>query len=147
MINLCPDLSIYVKTKEWGKLAEHIFSTDAEQLEGLSHYTPERAAKGLAKKHGLAAAKIYSALGMRILNKGQSKYYRYALEHFQKAGKLYRKAGRDQLWMEVVEKVRRNHSRKYSFIPYFEKIVAGRPLKEPESFKTRALKRWKKQIS
>jgi len=36
---------------------------------------------------------------------------------------------------------------KYSFIPDFEKIVAGRPLKKPESFKTRAKKRWKKQIS
>jgi hypothetical protein len=61
--------------------------------------------------------------------------------------KLYKKAGRDQLWLDLVGRVRRNHSRKYSFIPDFEKIVAGRPLKKPESFKTRVLKRWKKQIS
>ena len=40
-----------------------------------------------------------------------------------------------------------NVKHKYSFIPDFEKTVAGRPLKKPETFKTRALKRWKKQIS
>jgi uncharacterized Zn finger protein len=140
-------IDICVKTKEWDKLSEHISSTDAEQLEELSHYTTEKAAKGLAKKHGLAAAKIYSALGMRILKKGKSQYYQYALEHFRNAGKLYRKAGRDQLWKDLVERVRRDHSRKYTFIPDFEKIVAGRSLKKPESFETRALKRWKKQIS
>ena len=140
-------IEICVKTKEWDKLADHISSIDSGQLEELSHYTTEKAAKGLTKIHGLAAAKIYSALGMRILKKGKSKYYRYALEHFQKAGKFYKKTDRDQLWMDLVERVRLNHSRKYSFIPDFEKIVAGRPLKKPESFKTRALKRWKKQIS
>ena len=140
-------IDICVKSKEWDKLADHISSIDNEQLEELSHYTTERAAKGLAKKHGMAAAKIYCALGMRILKKGKSNYYRYALEHFRKVQKLCEKAGRDQLWLDLVERVWRNHSRKYSFIPDFEKIVAGRPLKKPESFKRRTLKRWKKQIT
>ena len=140
-------IDICVKTKEWDKLADHISSIDHEQLEELSHYTTEKAAKGLTKIHGLAAAKIYSALGMRILKKGKSNYYRNALDHFSKVQKLYGKAGRDQLWMDLVERVRRRHFRKYSFIPHFEKIVAGRPLKKPESFRARALKRWKKQIS
>jgi tetratricopeptide (TPR) repeat protein len=140
-------INICVKTKEWDKLADHISFTDTGLLEELSHYTTEKAAKGLIKIHELAAAKIYSALGMRILIKGKSNYYRYALEHFSKVQKLYGKAGRDQLWMDLVERVRRDHFRKYSFIPHFEKIVAGRPLKKPESFKKRALKRWKQQIS
>jgi len=140
-------IDICVKTKEWDKLADHISSIDNERLEELSHYTTERAAKGLTKKYGMAAAKIYSALGMRILKQGKSKYYRYALGHFRKAQKLYEKTGRNQLWLDIVERVRRNHSRKYSFIPDFEEIVAGRLLKKPESFETRALKRWKKQIT
>jgi tetratricopeptide (TPR) repeat protein len=140
-------IDICVKTKEWDKLSEHVSSIDNEQLEKLSHFATEKAAKGLSKKHELAAAKIYSALGMRILKSGKSQYYRYALEHFRKAQNLYEKTGRDQLWKDLVERVRRNHSRKYSFIPDFEKIVAGHPLKKPESFKTRALKRWKKQTS
>ena len=99
------------------------------------------------RPNGRTAAKIYSAMGMRILKKGKSKYYRYALEHFQKAGKLNRKAGRDQLWMDLVDRVRRNHYRKYSFIGDFEKVVDGSSLERPESFRKRALKRWKKQIS
>ncbi len=32
-------------------------------------------------------------------------------------------------------------------IGYFEEIVDRRPLKKPESFKARAMKRWKKQTS
>ena len=60
-------LIICVKTKDWDTLAKHVSSIDTELLEELSHYTTEKAAKGLAKKHGLAVAKIYCALGMRIL--------------------------------------------------------------------------------
>ncbi len=140
-------IDICVDTKEWHTLAEHVSSIDTELLENLSHYTTERAAKRLPKKYGLAAAKIYSALGLRILKKGKSKYYQYALEHFRNACKLYEKAGRDQLWLDLVERVRRDHSRKYSFIGYFEEIVDKRPLKKPESLEKRAQKRWKKQIS
>ncbi|MBW2249610.1 MAG: hypothetical protein JRF60_03005 [Deltaproteobacteria bacterium] len=140
-------IDICVKTKEWDKLSDHISSIDNEQLEKLSHFATEKAAKGLAKKHGLAAAKIYSAMGMRIIIKGKSKYYQYALEHFRHACKLYEKAGRDQLWIDLVDRVRGDHSRKYSFIGYFEEIVDRRPQKKPESFETRALKRWKKQTT
>jgi len=128
-------IDICVKTKEWDKLADHISSIDTEQLEGVSHYTTEKAAKGLTKLHGQAAAKIYSALGMRILKKGKSDYYRYALEHFRKVQKLCGKAGRDQLWIDLAERVRRDHFRKYRFIPYFEKIVAEFPQKNPNHLK------------
>ena len=140
-------IDICVKTKEWDILANHISSIDTKQLEGVSHNTTEKAAKGLTKLHELAAAKIYSALGIHILKKGKSKYYRYTLEHFRMLQKLYEKAGLDQLWIDLIERVRRDHSRNYSFISDFEKIVAGCPQKKPESFKTRTLKRWKKQIS
>jgi uncharacterized Zn finger protein len=146
-VSLSGFIEICTKTKEWDKLAEHISSIDTQLLEELSHYTTQRAAKGLAKKHNLAAAIIYSALGMRIIKKGKSKYYHYALEHFRKACKLYEKSGRNQLWIDLVERVRKDHSRKYSFIGDFEEIVDRRPQKRPESFETRALKRWKKQTS
>ena len=146
-VSLSGFIEICTKTKEWDKLAEHISSIDTQLLEELSHYTTQRAAKGLAKKHNLAAAIIYSALGMRIIKKGKSKYYHYALEHFRKACKLYEKSGRNQLWIDLVERVRKDHSRKYSFIGDFEEIVDRRPQKRPEPFETRALKRWKKQTS
>jgi len=84
---------------------------------------------------------------MRIIKSGKSKYYQYALEHFQKAKGLYEKTGEKQKWSALVGIVRKNHSRKYSFISDFEAVVAGNKPKSPESFESRAKKRWKKQTS
>jgi len=135
------------KTKEWDILSECIISAEYDKLEQISHYITEKAAKGLAKKHCRAAAKIYGAMGMRILKKGKSKYYGYALEHFRRAGKLYKKVDHEQMWVSLVDRVRKNHSRKYSFIGDFEKIVAGRWPDSPETFEKRVRKRWVKQTS
>ena len=140
-------IEICTGTKEWGVLSEHILDVEHNKLEKIGHYTTEKAAKGLAKKHGQAAAKIYAALGMRIIRKGKSKYYHYALEHFRNARKLYEKAGCDQMWLSLVERVRQDHSRKYSFIGDFEEIAAGNRPEPPESFEKRAKTRWKKQTS
>ncbi len=140
-------IEICTATKEWGVLSEHILDVEHDKLEKIGHYTTEKAAKGLAKKHGQAAAKIYAALGMRIIRKGKSKYYHYALEHFRNARKLYEKEGCDQMWLSLVDRVRQDHSRKYSFIGDFEEIAAGNRPETLESFEKRAKKRWKKQTS
>jgi len=140
-------IEICTATKEWEILSEHILDVEHDELEKISHYTTEKAAKGLARKHGQAAAKIYAALGMRIVRKGKSKYYHYALEHFRNAKKLYEKAGCDQMWLSLVDRVRQDHSRKYSFIGDFEEIAAGNGHEPPESFEKRARKRWKKQTA
>ena len=140
-------IEICTATKEWEILSEHILDVEHDELEKISHYTTEKAAKGLARKHGQAAAKIYAALGMRIIRKGKSKYYHYALEHFRNAKKLYEKAGCDQMWLSLVDRVRQDHSRKYSFIGDFEEIAAGKRPEPPESFEKRARKRWKKQTA
>ncbi|MBW1910523.1 MAG: hypothetical protein JRJ11_13445, partial [Deltaproteobacteria bacterium] len=140
-------IEICTETKEWDVLSEHIVAIEYEKLEKISHYTTVKAAKRLAKKYSQAAAKIYAALGMRIILSGKSKYYHYALEHFRNARKFYERAGCKQMWLSLVDRVREDHSRKYSFIGDFEKIVAGRAPKSPESFEKRAQKRWKKQTS
>jgi uncharacterized Zn finger protein len=140
-------IEICTATKEWEVLSGHILYVGHDQLEQISHYISEEAAKGLARKHGQAAAKIYAALGMRIIRSGKSKYYHYALLHFRTAKKLYEKAGCDQIWLSLVDRVRKAHSRKYSFIGDFEKIAAGNRPEPPESFEKRARKRWKKQTS
>jgi len=36
---------------------------------------------------------------------------------------IYEKAGLNPLWLDLVEKVRRDHSRKYSFIGDFEEMI------------------------
>lgn len=138
-------IEICTETKEWDVLSEHIVAIEHEKLEKISHYTTEKAAKGLARKHGQAAAKVYGALGMRIVKSGKSKYYQYTLEHFRNAKRLYERSGCEQMWSALVERVRKDHSRKYSFIGYFEEIVSGRAPESPESFEKRVRKRWIKQ--
>ncbi|MCD4681676.1 MAG: hypothetical protein K8R86_00220 [Bacteroidales bacterium] len=56
----------------------------------------------------------------------------------------YEKAEGEPVWLETVEKVMNNHSRKYSFMPGFKRVVAGQgPSTEP-SFIERAKTRWRK---
>ncbi len=140
-------IEICSKTKEWDILSERIVFVGHDKLEQIRHNITEKAAKGLAKKHCRAAAKIYGAIGMRILKKGKTKYYRQALEHFQRARKLYKKVDHEQMWAAIVYQVRKDHSRKYSFIGDFEKILTGRGPDSPETFEKRVRKRLVKQTS
>jgi len=105
------------------------------------------AAKKLSEKHYAAAAKIYRAMGMEIINKGKSKHYKYALNNFEKAKKLYRKTDLEKEWLSTVETIRGNHSRKYSFIEDFEDVVSGKSIAKEPSFLEVVSDRWKKQIS
>ncbi len=140
-------VSLCVKAKEWDRLAQRVHSAKPPELEGLSHYCGEPAAKALAKKDPLAAAKLYRALGLRIVNAGKSKYYREALEHFEKARDLYRRAGQTAVeWAAVVDFIRRAHSRKSGFLSAFEEIVSGKS--EPaRSYVEEAQARWKRMTS
>lgn len=138
-------IDICTTAKDWEVLSRHILDVEDRELEEISHYTTEQAAKSLSSKHSRAAAKIYTALGMRIIQNGKSKYYPYAMEYFRNAKKLYKKAGCDETWLCVVERVRKDHSRKHSFIGGFEDIAGDKPLKSPDSFEKRARNRWKRQ--
>jgi len=89
-------VSLCVKAKERERLAQRFHSAKPAQLEGLSHYCSEPAAKALATKDPLAAARLYRALGLRIVNAGKSKYYREALEHFEKARDPVSQSGTDR---------------------------------------------------
>lgn len=140
-IELCSE------TGEWERLAAALEDVTPERLERLSHYTTEKAANELEKQYPEIAVKIYRALGMRIVNAGKSKYYRYALNHLEKAKKLYLDCGREADWDALVALVRDRHSRKSGFMPGFEAIVKGRFGRgggRPESFESRARARWKK---
>jgi len=88
-----------------------------------------------------AAAKVYCAMGMRILNSGKSKYYNIALELFLKVKDLYNKNNSEEEWLSVIRYIRENHTRKYSFIPDFEKLVSGKYPPIWKSFIQRAKKR------
>jgi tetratricopeptide (TPR) repeat protein len=136
-------ISLCGKVKAWDRLARRIHLAKPDELEAQSHYCTEPAAEGLAKRDPLAAAKLYSALGLRIVNAGKSKYYREALEHFEKCRDVYCAAGQPEEWSTVVQYVRTAHSRKSGFVSAFEKIISGKSGGLP-SFAEQAQERWKR---
>ena len=139
-------IQLLLKVKGATILAERIIARSDDELEALGYYALKDAAKKLAKNHWFAAAKLYRAMGMEIVNKGKRKYYKYALQNFKKTKELYLKADSEQEWLSIVELVQKKHSRKYAFIEDFNAIAAGEALKEEPSFLEVAAERWQKQV-
>jgi tetratricopeptide (TPR) repeat protein len=135
-------IELWLKTKEIDRLVCRLRKTADAEIEDLSHYTTEPAAKRLAKAHPDVAARIYRALGMRILNAKKSKYYDAALSNFQDAKRCYERAGLAGDWQAVVAEVRQAHYRKVGFMDGFEKLVAGHGPSDEPSFLERARTRW-----
>jgi uncharacterized Zn finger protein len=107
-------------------------------------YTINPAAEKLAGDYPDVAAKLYQAMGFRIINAGKSKYYCAALSNFEQAKQCYEEAGLEPVWMKTIEKVMNNHARKYSFMPGFKQMLAGKgPSTEPFIIE-RAKTRWRK---
>ncbi len=57
------------------------------------------------------------------------------------------KSGLQQEWDSLVDLIRERHSRKYSFIGEFERIVSGEEPGKSETFEVKAKQRWKKQTT
>jgi len=147
VINTAPlssAITLLLRLQENERLAQRLRKTSDGSIESLSHYTINPAAEKLAEDYPDVAAKLYQAMGLRIINAGKSKYYDAALSNFEQAKQCYEEADLEPVWMETVEKVMNNHARKYSFMPGFKQVVAGKgPSTEP-SFIERAKTRWKK---
>jgi hypothetical protein len=137
-------IELFLAAKESDRLLACLRDgTDAE-LEDVSHYYVEPAAKHLAKVHPEVAAKAYRALGMRILNAKKSKYYAAAIRNFADAKACYERAGLTRRWQALVTEVRAAHSRKQGFMMEFERLVSGEASKPAPSFLERAKSRWGK---
>jgi hypothetical protein len=135
-------IELWVAAKETRRLAERLDRASDAELESLSHYVTEPAAERLAKTHPGAAAKVFRALCIRIVDAGKSNYYGAALSNLEKAKNCYQRAGLDAQWQALIAEIRRDHRRKSSFMPGFERIAGGgRPVKEP-SFLDRARGNW-----
>ena len=147
VINTAPlssAITLLLLLQEKERLAQRLRKTSDGSIESLSHYTINPAAEKLAGDYPDVAAKLYQAMGFRIINAGKSKYYGAALSNFEQAKKCYEEADLEPVWMETIEKVMNNHARKYSFMPGFKLVVAGKgPSTEP-SIIERAKTRWKK---
>jgi len=138
-------IDLWLKTKEIERLVERLRKASDAEIENLSHYTTEPAAKRLAKDHADVAGKVYRALGMRILKAKKSKYYDAALSNFEEAERCYRRAGLEAQWDALVAEVRKEHQRKLGFMGSFERLVAGRGPSQEPSFLERARDRWSKR--
>ena len=135
-------IGLFVETKETGRLSELVKKSTDEELEAVSHYALEPAARRLEKAHPAEAARLWRAMGMRVVNAKKSKYYGAALGNFEQAKRCYVKAGLGADWDRVVREVREVHHRKTGFMPGFEDVVKGAgPSTEPP-FLERAKARW-----
>ena len=135
-------MELFVETKETERLADLVRGATGEALEAVSHYATEPAAKKLEKAHPEAAARLWRAQGMRIVNAGKSKYYDAAISNFDRARRCYARAGLVAEWEEMVYQVRTNHRRKTAFISGFEAVAAGSGHKKQPSFVESARARW-----
>jgi uncharacterized Zn finger protein len=135
-------IDLLVETQETERLIRCLREASDGALEGLSHYVTEPAADLLAESHPDVAAKVFRAMGMRILNAKKSKYYHEALENFENAMNCYARAQMSKQWEAVVAEVRREHCRKVGFMPGFERLVTGRGPGQRLSYLDRARKRW-----
>lgn len=135
-------VELLIETKEIQRLANLIDRTEDGFLEGESHHVTEPAAKMLERVHPGAAARLWRAQGMRIVNAAKSKYYGAANRNFVRAKRCFARAGLVTVWEKIVLEVRRAHRRKSGFMPGFERIVLGSPPDNEPSFLDRAEGRW-----
>ena len=135
-------IDLWLKTRQIDRLVARLRTASEAEIEGLSHYETEPVARRLAASHPDVAAKVYRALGLRILNARKHKYYDTALAHFRNAKRSYERAGVHSEWVALVADVRRAHHRKSRFITDFDRLAAGqRPTGSP-SFLARARRHW-----
>jgi len=135
-------IELWLQTKEIERLVERLRTASDGELEDLSHDRAEPAAKRLATSFPDVAAKVYRALGMRILNAKKSRYYDAALSNFEDAKRCYERAGLGHQWDAVVVEIRQVHRRKVGFMGNFERLLAGHGPSEEPSFLDRARSRW-----
>jgi hypothetical protein len=140
--NLSSLIELWLSVKEIGRLVDRLNRASDRELEGLSHYATEPAAKRLERTHPAIAAKVFRALCVRILNAGKSRYYDAALANIKAARKCYLAAGLNEMWRKTSAEIRRDHYRKHGFMPGFEAIVASKRALPQPSFLDRARAEW-----
>ncbi len=140
--NLHSLIELLHHTWEIERLAELVRGSADDALEAVSRYATEPAAEQLEKTHPGVAARLWRALGMRIVNAKKSKHYDAAVRNLARARRCYEKAGLTADWQQVVSEVRGEHHRKTGFMPSFEEMVRGSGDGVEPSFLERAKARW-----
>ena len=140
--DLSSQIELWLEKKEFDRLAARLRKSTDDELESLSHYRSEPAAKKLERSCPELAARLYRASAMRIVKVGKSKYYEAALGNLEHAKKCYMKADLDTEWKALISDVRARHRLKKGFMAGFEQIVSGIPTNRQPTFLERAEQRW-----
>ncbi len=119
-MHLCPASSIFVQKPKNGTNSPNIFPLLIPNCLKSSAITPpKKQPKASQKSTDWQRRKFTVPWGCASLKREKAIITDMLWNISSKACKLYEKAGRDQLWIDLVEKVRRDHFRKYSFIALF----------------------------
>jgi hypothetical protein len=140
--DLSAQIELYLKHRELERVASRVRHAMDDELAEESHYRSEPLAHQLEHSHPDLAARVYRALGMRIVNANKSKYYDEALAHLKRARACYLEAGLAHDWEGVVAEARQRHHRKKGFMAGFEEIVAGVERPPQPTFIELARQRW-----
>lgn len=135
-------MELLVETGEFAVLADLVARSSDKDLEEVSHFSSEPAAKKLEKSRPDLAARRWRAQGMRIVNKKQSKHYNAAIRCFESAMRCYKKAGLAKEWEKLARRILTTHSRKTSFIAKFKRLLEASNEPKKPSFLERAKARW-----
>ena len=130
------------ETGEMDRLADLVRRSVDDVLGQVSHYATDPAATKREKRYPDAAARLWRAQGIRIVQAKKSKDYDAALLNFERALRCYNKAGLTAEWEKTVSRIRAEHHRKYGFMTGFEKLAAGFGPSDEPSFLERGRARW-----
>jgi len=86
-------IGLLAETKETGRLADLVGHSSDGELEQVSHHVLEPAAQMLQKAHADSAARLWRAMGMRIVNAGKSRYYQAAPRKLRAGQAVLRQGG------------------------------------------------------
>ena len=129
------------RLKELDQLAARLDTEKNKALQSIFYGDAIPIAESLSKKYPKQAARLYLAQAPEILDGKRAKAYHHTQDYLQSAEILLEQCGEAATWSDFVAGICREHSRKSSFMPGFEKIVAGEgPPREP-TFRERIAKR------
>ncbi|MGD0228845.1 MAG: DUF6880 family protein [Syntrophorhabdales bacterium] len=140
--DLSSQIELWLELREVDRLAVRLGRATDGELEGLSHYRSEPAARKFERSRPELAARLYRASAMRVVNAGKSKYYDAALANIERAKTCYIKADLHMEWEALVGDIRIRHRLKRGFMTAFEQIASGNTRDKESSFLERAKRRW-----
>lgn len=122
---LLPFIDVALYAEALAPLASAVVEAGPDLIARLSHHATEPVAVALEATHPSAAALIYRALALRILDADRSAYYAAAVDHLRDARRCYLAADQAGVWAALVDYIRRAHGQKHPFMARFKAVIHG----------------------